>query len=135
MKALPRIPDSQWEIMRIVWARHPISATDIIEQLNASGSVWHPKTTRTLLSRLVGKKALRCELQGRGYVYEPLVTERECVAAASESFVDRVFGGSLKPLLAHFVEQRRISKEDLRELSDLLEGRTGKNPKPRGGKS
>ena len=135
MKATPRITDTQWEIMRLVWAQHPITATELIEQLNASGADWHPKTTRTLLSRLVEKKALRCELRGRGYVYEPLVTERECVAAASESFVDRVFGGSLKPLFAHFVEQRRITKEDLRELSELLEGRTGQNSNKSGRKS
>ena len=130
MKEPPRITETQWEIMRLVWARHPITATEIIEQLNSSGSAWHPKTTRTLLSRLVEKKALCCELRGRGYVYEPLVTERECIAAASDSFVDRIFGGSLRPLLAHFVEQRRITKEDLRELNDLLENRTGKHSNP-----
>jgi BlaI family transcriptional regulator, penicillinase repressor len=126
MKTSSRISETEWEVMRVIWTRHPITAAEVIENLSASDPTWHPKTARTLLSRLVRKKALKYEAQGRAYVYEPLVTEAECVAAASESFLDRVFGGSLKPMLAYFVEQRRMSKEDLRELRDLLEGREQK---------
>ena len=114
--------------MRVVWARHPIMASEIIEQLAANDPTWHPKTARALLNRLVQKKVLDYEPRGRVYVYKPLFSEQECVAAASESFLERVFGGSLKPMLAFFVEQRRITKKDLRELNDLLEGRTTKMP-------
>jgi BlaI family penicillinase repressor len=49
------------------------------------------------------------------------VTEAECQAHASESFVERVFGGSLRPMLAHFVERRKISAEEIRELRRLLD--------------
>lgn len=121
MKAIPRISDTEWEIMRVIWARHPISAADIIGQLAAQDASWHPKTARTLLARLVAKKALRFEARGRLYVYEPAVTEAECIASASGSFVDRVFGGSLKPLLLHFVAQRRLTRKDLDELRSLLD--------------
>ncbi len=118
-----RLTDTEWEIMRVIWGKHPITASEIIQHLAAVDATWHPKTARALLGRLVRKKALGYEPQGRLYLYRPLVTERECVAVASESFLERVLGGSLKPMLAHFVEERRISREDLRELSDLLEGR------------
>jgi BlaI family penicillinase repressor len=121
MKHIPRISDTEWELMRVVWAKHPISAAEIIERLVATDATWHPKTARTLLARLVQKQALDYETQGRTYVYEPRVTERECVAAASESFVERVFGGSLQPMLAHFVEQRRITQRELSELQRILE--------------
>src|SRR6185503_6085414 len=97
----------------------PITASAIIEQLSATGPTWHPKTTRALLNRLVQKKVLDYEARGRVYVYEPLFNEQACVAAASDSFLERVFGGSMKPMLAFFVEQRRITKKDLKELNDL----------------
>jgi BlaI family penicillinase repressor len=121
MKQTPKISDTEWEIMRIVWAQHPITAADIIERLIATDSSWHPKTARTLLARLVDKQALDYKERGRAYVYEPRVAEAQCVAVASGSFVDRVFGGSLKPMLAHFIEQRRLSREELDELRALLE--------------
>lgn len=121
MKEIPRISETEWELMKIVWARAPISSTDLVAELSGQGGDWHPKTIRTLLARLVKKKAVKAETTGRVHVYRPLVTERECVAAASRSFVDRVFGGSLKPMLAFFAEDQRLTKEDLAELHALLE--------------
>lgn len=124
MKRTPRITETEWEIMRVVWAGHPLTASEIIERLPAKDPSWHPKTVRTLLARLVRRRALGFERCGRAYIYEPLVTERECVAAASESFVERILGGSLKPMLAHFVEAKRLTQEDLKELRRVLDGKT-----------
>src|SRR5579871_422708 len=109
MKSVPRISDTEWEIMRVVWEKHPVTGNEIIDALTASDPQWHPKTVRTLLARLVQKEALDYEARGRTYVYSPLVTEEECVASASQSFVDRVFGGSLKPMLAHFLDQQKLT--------------------------
>src|ERR1051325_1153426 len=120
-KILPKISETEWEVMRVVWARHPVTASEIIDELSKGDASWHPKPTRTLLGRLVKKKALDYEARGRSYVYEPRVTERECVASASSSFLDRVFGGALRPLLAHFVEARQLQANELQELKELLE--------------
>jgi BlaI family penicillinase repressor len=128
MKNPPKLSETEWEIMRVIWDHHPITAAEIIKRLTARDPTWHPKTARAFLNRLVQKKVLDYEPRGRAYMYEPLADEPRCVAAASESFLERVFGGSLKPMLAYFVEQRRITKQDLQELSELLEGRTAKGP-------
>ena len=130
MRAVPRITETEWEVMRVIWSKHPITAHEVIARLIRNDATWHPKTARTLLARLVKKGALDYEERGRAYSYEPLVSEAECRAAASDSFLERVFGGSLQPMLAHFVERRRITKQDLKELSDLLEGTAEKSKKP-----
>jgi BlaI family penicillinase repressor len=137
MPRTPRISDTEWEIMRIIWAQHPLTAADIVARLISSDPSWHPKTARTLLARLVEKKALDYEERGRVYVYEPKVTEAECVAAASGSFVERVFGGSLKPMLAHFIEQKQLTRAELDELRRLLDeqSHTSSAPKRKGPKS
>jgi BlaI family penicillinase repressor len=121
MKNVPRISDTEWEIMRAIWQRHPATANEVIERLATVDPSWHPKTVRTLLARLVGKKAVDYKTNGRTYAYSPLVSEEECIATASESFLDRVFGGSLTPMLAHFVEQQKLSPEDLEKMKQLLE--------------
>jgi BlaI family penicillinase repressor len=121
MKKIPKISDTEWEVMRIVWARHPITAAEVISRLSSNDPSWHPKTARTLLARLVQKKALGYQAEGRLYVYTPLVSEREGVGAASESFLSRVFGGSLRPLLAHFVERQKLTEQDLAELQRMLD--------------
>jgi len=50
------------------------------------------------------------------------VGQSQCAEAASLSFLERVFGGSMKPMLAHFVARKRLSKEEIRELRGLLDG-------------
>jgi BlaI family penicillinase repressor len=121
MKKMPRISESEWEVMNVVWDEAPCSASQIIEALNRRPAAWHPKTVKAFLNRLVKKKALGFKLDGRAYLYHPLVRQSECAEAASLSFLDRVFGGSMKPMLAHFVERKRLSKEEIRELKGLLD--------------
>jgi BlaI family penicillinase repressor len=121
MKPVPRISETEWEVMKIVWAQEPCGADRIIEALSSRDASWHPKTIKAFLNRLVKKGALEFTREGRAYIYRAAVREKDCVAVASESFLDRVFGGSLKPMLAHFVERRKLSAEDVRELKRLLE--------------
>ena len=119
MNKTPPITETEWEIMRVVWARSPLAAQEISDAL-AEHDDWHPKTVKTLLNRLVKKRALGFQKEGRAYFYRPLVAERDCVAAESESFLDRVFGGSLQPMLAHFVGSKKLSPPEIAELKRLL---------------
>jgi BlaI family penicillinase repressor len=120
MKRVPRISDTEWELMKVVWAQAPCSAGQIIEALTSRDSTWHPKTVKAFLNRLVRKGALGFKKEGRAYLYRPLVKEEDCVDAASASFLERVFGGSLKPMLAHFVERKKLTREEIEELRHLL---------------
>jgi BlaI family transcriptional regulator, penicillinase repressor len=125
MKRVPRISEAEWEVMKAVWQGHPCNAEEIVARLTKADRSWHPKTARTLLNRLIKKKALAFQKEGRAYLYWPLVTERDCVDAASESFLARVFGGSLQPMLAHFVKEKKLSAREIDELRQLL--KRGKN--------
>ena len=119
MKKLPRISDAEWSVMKVLWKKSPLTASEVIEALG-EGDEWHPKTVKTLLGRLVQKGALGFKKDGKAYLYRPLVDEDECASAASEAFLTRVFGGSLKPMLAHFVEKKRLSPAEMNELKRLL---------------
>lgn len=121
MSSLPRISETEWEIMRVIWARHPISAADIIGTLVEQDSTWHPVTVKTLLNRLVKKRALGFDLHGRSYHYRPLVQEGDCVNAVASSFLERVFEGSLSTMVAHFVENKKLTTKQVRELRKLLD--------------
>jgi BlaI family penicillinase repressor len=120
MKTVPRISETEWEVLRVVWAKAPCTAGEVIAALVRADPSWHPKTIKTFLNRLTGKRALGFRKEGRAYIYRPLVTEDEYVSAVSETFLERVFGGALKPMLAHFVERKKLSAEEIRELKKLL---------------
>lgn len=122
MKKIPRISETEWEIMKIVWSKGQCTANEILDALNSRES-WHPKTARTLIGRLVKKRALTFKEDGRAYIYRPGISEEEAVAHYSQSFLERVFNGALTPMIAHFVQSQRLSASDLRELRDVLETR------------
>ena len=121
MKRVPRISDAEWEVMEVVWTNGPCPAGDIVNSLSQTDPIWHPKTIKTFLARLVRKRALAFRQQGRAYVYRALVKREDCIDAATQSFLERAFGGSLKPRLAHFVERQKLSAAEIEELKRLLE--------------
>jgi BlaI family transcriptional regulator, penicillinase repressor len=120
MKKLPQISDTEWQVMKIVWAGAPITANEVIEKFEGVTS-WKPKTVKTLLGRLVKKEAIAFNKDGRAYVYYPLVAEDECVKAESQSFLEKVFSGSLNVMFANFLEKQELSKEEIEELKHILD--------------
>jgi BlaI family penicillinase repressor len=116
----PSISDAEWVVMREFWARGEAGSAEVIEAVTAT-QAWKPPTVQTLITRLVKKGALGYERQGREYRYRPLVKEEDCVHELSRSFVDRVFGGSLAPLLSCFVEREKFSKAEIEELKRILD--------------
>jgi BlaI family penicillinase repressor len=69
----------------------------------------------------VKKRALGYRKYKNLYLYYPLVTEIECLHVEAEAFLMRFFDGSLKPMLAHFVEQRRLTAAEIEELRRILD--------------
>lgn len=122
MAQVPVISEAEWKVMKVLWANSPLSAMEIYTVLSETED-WHPNTVKTLLSRLHKKKALGIEKVKNLYLYRPLVSEADCVRTESESFLHRVFGGAVKPLLVHFMEKEQLSSEDLDELRKILRQR------------
>ena len=120
MKNLPKISESEWLVMHVLWSKSPLAAQEVFEQLDAT-TKWKPKTIKTLIDRLVKKGAVKYEKKGRRYLYSPVVGQDECVRTESQSFVKRVYGGISKPMLAAFLEDAKLSADDIVELKDILE--------------
>ena len=120
MKKVPKISESEWIVMRVLWSKSPLAAQEVFEQLDGTTN-WKPKTVKTLIDRLVKKGAVKYEKDGRRYMYSPAVGQDECITTERRSFVRRVYGGITKPMLAAFLEDAELSVEDISELREILE--------------
>lgn len=114
------ISDSEAVVMEVLWSEHPLAAEDVVARLSAR-SDWAEPTIKTLLNRLLKKGAVRAERDGRRYLYFPILTREAWVASQSESVLDRLFGGRVAPLVAHFSERGKLSQADIDELRRLVE--------------
>jgi BlaI family penicillinase repressor len=117
-----KISGAEWDVMEIVWERNEATAAEVIARL-AHVKEWNHRTVRTLLARLVDKRALRAEAVGNRYVYTAAITRRQCVRRESRSFLNKVFGGDTGSLLAHFVRDPHVNRDDLAQLRQLLDQR------------
>lgn len=119
MTKVPKISESEWQVMRVIWDENPITSNRVVDTLTGS-TLWKPKTIKSLLSRLVKKGAVGHENEGRGYIYYPLIEESVLARAESQSFLKRVFRGGVKPMLATMIDSEDISPEEIEDLKNLL---------------
>ncbi len=125
MEERPKISDAEWQVMKVLWEKSPVTANHIVEKLTAE-TPWKPKTIRTLINRLTSKNALGFNKNGRQYMYYPLLLEEECVRQETRSFLNRIRANSLKPMLAAFLEEENLSQEEIDELKKILDKKGGK---------
>ena len=118
--ALPQITDAEWEVMMVLWARAPLGAQEVIAALAGRRS-WNQRTVRTFVNRLVKKGAVDYTVEGNRYLYRPAVSREQCIREESRSFVSRVFAGNAGAMLVQFVQQARLSAEEIRQLRKALE--------------
>ncbi|MCI9462691.1 MAG: BlaI/MecI/CopY family transcriptional regulator [Lachnospiraceae bacterium] len=126
MKKLPQISEAELEVMKIVWAQAPVSTNEITDRLTQTTD-WSPKTVQTLIKRLVTKGALTYEKQSRMFVYTPLVSEEEYIDRESSSFLNRFYNGNITAMLSSYIENDRLSAEEIGELRALLSQSTRKD--------
>ena len=114
-----RISSAESVVMEVLWRKSPLSAEDIVAALGREQD-WSDKTVKTLLNRLLTKKAVSAQRDGRRYLYAPLVERSAYVQGESRSLLDRLFDGRLAPLVSHFAETKQLSKDDIAELKQLV---------------
>jgi BlaI family penicillinase repressor len=115
-----QISEAESVVMDVLWRNHPLGADDVVGAL-AESRHWREPTIKTLLNRLLKKGAITAERDGRRYLYSPVLRREDWVRGESEGLLDRVFGGRVAPLVAHFSQHRRLSPSDVAELRRLLE--------------
>ena len=114
-----QISDAEAVVMDVLWQRHPQGADEVVAALTAT-SDWAEPTIKTLLNRLLNKGAIEATRDGRRYLYSPVLAREAWVAQQSEGLLQRLFGGRVAPLVAHFSERGKLSATDIAELKRLI---------------
>ncbi|MEL7657159.1 MAG: BlaI/MecI/CopY family transcriptional regulator [Bacillota bacterium] len=120
-KTLKRLPDSELEIMMIIWAaREPVSSAYLMEKLEGEKN-WATTTVLNFLARLVERGFLEVEKHGRINIYTPLIEEKDYIETESRSFLERLHKSSLKSFVAALYDGKTISNKDAEELKNYID--------------
>ncbi len=117
---MTRISEAEAVVMEALWESHPLSAEDVVARLGGRNG-WAEATVKTLLNRLLNKGAISATKEGRRYLYAPQVAREAWLLEESSSLLERLFDGRVAPLVAHFSQHRKLSRDDVAELRRLLE--------------
>ena len=115
-----KFTESEWQIMNTLWEKSPASAREIIEKL-PENIEWAYTTVKTMLSRLVSKKAVSESKNGNTSFYSPLVTRENARQNAFSRFLNQAFEGAVEPLLHFLVVDKNLTEKQRQELLQLLQ--------------
>ena len=108
------LTDAEWKLMHRLWEQSPQTITQLTAALSAETG-WEKHTVITMLTRLEAKGAVRHEAGGRAKQFYP------AARIETESFLGKVYGGSLGLMMSAMVEGRALTQEDIDELTAILE--------------
>lgn len=117
---MKRLPDSELEIMMIIWdLNKPVTRFEI-EELMDKGRKLSPTTILSFLSRLQEKGYLEVRKEGKNNVYMPLIDRDSYMQAESRNILKRLYQNSAKNFLAALYDGDSLSEEELKELEDYI---------------
>ena len=120
-----RLPDAEFEVMRVIWRSDPPITTAQIMKVLEPYTNWKPQTVMTMLVRLIEKNFLTSERVGRERSYAPIVTEQEYMRAETEDFLARYRGNSIGSLVKTLYEGENLSSDDIMEIKQWLKEKEG----------
>ena len=112
----------EWEIMEVLWAESPLSASEVHESLPGHHNC-HVKTVRSLLDRMRKKDAIHRDKKHGVWVFNPAMEREASLVKESTSFLWRFFGAQPVPLIAHLMENDMLTNDELEELRSLIDER------------
>ncbi|WP_136605681.1 BlaI/MecI/CopY family transcriptional regulator [Paenibacillus dokdonensis] len=120
---IPPITDAELEVMRVLWANRDCPSSEVVKQMTDRMG-WSPNTTRTLLTRLVQKEAAGAKLEKgskRTQLFYPIISEQEYLQSETKSFMKKLYGGALKPMLANFLQDKKLNAQEIEDLKALFD--------------
>ena len=112
-----KLYDSELKVMEVLWAQDGRSAREIAALLQAETG-WNVNTTYTVIKKCVAKGAIR--RSEPGFLCHALVSKSEVQAAEAEELLGKLFDGSPDLLFTALLDNRRLSPEQLRRLSERI---------------
>ena len=120
MSKLKRLPDSEFEIMKIIWCNPaPITTMQIMDKLGKEKK-WKPQTVLTMLIRLVEKGFLTSGKVGRERNYTPAISEVDYMQIETGDFMFRYSGNSVGSLIKTMYDGKCVTDSDLDDLKSWI---------------
>mgnify|MGYP004706234383 FL=1 len=115
-----RLSDGEWKLMKTLWARQPQTIAELVAAL-AAETGWTKATIFMMLKRLIAKGAVTMDDSGKFQEYSAAITYADVEPEETESFLSKVYGGSVGMMVSSLVGRGALSEQEIRELKAILD--------------
>jgi predicted transcriptional regulator len=115
MKSLTKAEE---QVMQILWQLKSGFLKDIVDKMPAPKP--HSNTVATILKILIDKGFVNYEVLGRNNLYKPAVSKTEYGKKSINQLVKGYFEGSPAKLVSQFINDNKLSQEDLEALLEQI---------------
>lgn len=110
---------TEWHLMECLWEHAPRTGREAAEYMAAARG-WSRSTTLTLLRRMSAKGILECREEAGVNVYSPRIARSEAAVRETDSFLSRVYRGSVSTLLSALTQRQNLTRAEIDELYDII---------------
>ena len=115
------ITDAELEIMKELWENKQLSLNELTEKLNEK-EPRNKNTIKTLLYRLIEKGAVKSiNKNQKENKFKANISKEKYLKKGNQSFLNKLYNGNTSNMLLNFVENKEISKEELKKLIEMIE--------------
>jgi len=115
---------AEWSVMECLWEESPLTGRQMTDLMKEKMG-WNRSTTLTMLRRLEEKGAVLSNSQGSKKTFCPGIAREDAVHQETESFLERVYGGSISLMVSALTKKQALSKKEIDELHAMLENLDG----------
>ncbi len=119
MEDIKNIPESEWKVLEVLWRKPGLLIGEIRDALSESG--WSYSTIKTLVLRLTRKGIINTEGSEKGRRYYPVLNEETAKRTETQSFLDRIYNGSVRMMFSNLVKDSKLSDNEARDLMELID--------------
>lgn len=116
---IEKIANSELEVLKVLWESGREMTIKEIRKILTEKTGWEASTIKTLVYRLCEKGVINDEKREVFY-YTYAISEQEYNDYATQSMIDKLYGGSAKNLVASLVGAGKLTDSDIKELRSLF---------------
>jgi BlaI family penicillinase repressor len=129
------IPDSELDVLKVLWDRGQATVREVLETLRTAGRQWSYATVATLLDRLETKGVVTSDRSELAFVYKPAITTQEVRQKRVNNLVEKLYQGEPGLLVLHLLKSHPLDARQAKEVRSVLEEMTGDASRKRGNDS
>jgi predicted transcriptional regulator len=115
------VTETELVVLQCLWERGELTSGEVAELLYEEVSDPKRASAQKLLDRLVWKGCVNRDRSKRPHLFRATLSKDEFAGYRVQALADKLYGGSMCPMLTSLVQSKGVTKKDLAELRKIID--------------